>query len=55
MDTILIPLWILRERIAKYVPCICTPDYTERDLIAPDCRHHDAMDALDELEEEYPF
>lgn len=42
----------VRERVTKYVPCICGPEYTERDLQDPACSHHDAMDAIDELVED---
>jgi hypothetical protein len=42
----------VRERLANYVPCICGPEYTERNLEDPACRFHDAMDAIDSLAEE---
>jgi hypothetical protein len=42
----------LRSRLTQYVPCICTPAYTERGLEDPACRHHDAMDAVDTLVED---
>lgn len=42
----------MRERLTKYVPCICGPEYVERVLEDPTCRHHDAMDAVDELVDE---
>jgi hypothetical protein len=45
-------LGAVRERLTKYVPCICGPEYTERSLVDPACRHHDAMDAIDELAED---
>lgn len=54
-ESVLVPLHVVRSRVATYVPCICTPDYTERRIIDPPCSHHDAMDAIDELAEEYPF
>jgi hypothetical protein len=28
------------------VPCCCGPEYYERALVAPDCRHHDLADEM---------
>jgi hypothetical protein len=47
-----LPIKAVRERVSQYVPCICGPEYTERGLEDPACRHHDAMDALDSLAED---
>jgi|KBSMisStandDraft_5_1062788.scaffolds.fasta_scaffold22091_5 hypothetical protein len=49
------PQWFeqMRDQMRRYVPCVCTPDYMERGLEDPACRHHDAMDAIDTLEEDH--
>lgn len=38
---------VSRAALLEAVPCECNPAYSERGLVAPQCRHHDVLAELD--------
>jgi hypothetical protein len=41
----------MADRALKAVPCICTPEYSQRQLEDPACFHHDLARELDVYDE----